>query len=352
MGQAQSKHATYLLIGAAALLGSVSIAAHSRAKCQLDRKENGDRSTLELKESMRHIKPQDHPLVAWVIENSCVLLVGLFIPTVPIPDLGVGILNKLKLFFQYLLTSFARVEAMTLLQHLLVYGLYSHIPFFSKPDKRPKSEADAVKSLKDWVSCNLVINSLGSIALVSSVSNLNEKQIRSRLRSPRFRLLPFLLKFAFARVVFDIMFYIIHRAIHLQPLYKWIHKRHHEHNNCALVTNFHFTALDLLLEAFIPGFVSVETLASLPLQSARPSEFESRLIFLYLLWFEIGSHSGKNVPTLSFFPPLSCVYGYVWPEIDADTVRHHETHHNRVTCNYGITNWIDIVMGTRRKLCS
>ena len=147
------------------------------------------------------------------------------------------------------------------------------------------------------------------------------------------------------------MFYIIHRCIHSQPLYKWIHKRHHEHNNCALVTNFHFTPLDLLLEAFIPGFISVETLASLPLKSARPSEFESRLVFLYLLWFEIGSHSGKNVPTLSFFPPLSCVYGYVWPEIDADTVRHHETHHNRVTCNYGITNWLDIVMGTR-KLCN
>ena len=86
MGQANSKHARHALIGAAALLGSVTIAARSRAKCQrTNQEEHGDHSALDMKENVRHTLPQDHPLVAWLIENSCVLLVGLLIPT-PIPD--------------------------------------------------------------------------------------------------------------------------------------------------------------------------------------------------------------------------------------------------------------------------
>jgi hypothetical protein len=46
----------------------------------------------------------------------------------------------------------------------------------------------------------------------------------------------------------------------------------------------------------------------------------------YIVWYEVGSHSGKPVPTVSFFPPLSPLYNAIWP-IDRSNIKFHEVRH-------------------------
>ena len=71
----------------------------------------------------------------------------------------------------------------------------------------------------------------------------------------------------------------------------------------------------------------------------------------YIQWYEIASHSGKEVPTVSYFPPLAPLYTAaqaLGPGVDARNVAFHDRHHGLVKCNYGITQWCDMLMGTRR----
>ena len=64
--------------------------------------------------------------------------------------------------------------------------------------------------------------------------------------------------------------------------------------------------------------------------------------------YEIGSHSGKNVPTVTYFPPLTPLYHHLFGNIDARNVEFHERHHNKLHQNYGITQWVDLVVGTHK----
>lgn len=50
---------------------------------------------------------------------------------------------------------------------------------------------------------------------------------------------------------------------------------------------------------------------------------------------------------ISQFAPLSVFYNYFFPNVDARSIEFHETHHNRRDCNYGITQWIDAIAGSR-----
>ena len=355
MGQYLSKpSAQHALIGTVAVLGSVTVASHARAQNEVEQKDDGraftETGTLKSKEDIKKRRLQDHPLVACIIENVCVFIVCALVPRLPLPVFKAGRLNQLKLFVQQVLDGCARVEVITLLQHLVVYFLYAHIPFFSHSKKRPESEADMRKSLKDWFRTNLVVHIIGSSALLVTIFNFSPKERRLVQMARNFNPFSFICKFAFTRLVNDILFYVVHRSLHMQPLYTWIHKRHHEHNSCALVTNFHFTPMDLLLEAFVPAFGAIQTLHSLPFESTRLSQFEVSLVFAYLFWFEIGSHAGKEVPTVSTFPPLAWLYRWLWPNLESDAVRHHETHHNLVKCNYGITKWMDVMLKTRKKI--
>ena len=123
----------------------------------------------------------------------------------------------------------------------------------------------------------------------------------------------------------------------------------HTHYTTALPTNFHFTATDLLLEAFVPLFIGmrfVDGVLGMP-----SSMLEVYLFTGYIQWFEIASHSGKEVPTVSYFPPLAPIYAHeaaLGPECDARNVAFHDQHHGLVRCNYGITQWMDMLLGTRR----
>lgn len=141
------------------------------------------------------------------------------------------------------------------------------------------------------------------------------------------------------------MFYAGHRALHSRALWP-LHRRHHEHATTALATNYHFHPLDLFVEAYVPVLAGLLATSAVGL---KPTSFEIMLVVAHVFWYEIGSHGGKEVPTVTWFPPLAPLYtaalGY---SPDAHNVWHHERHHNLVSCNYGITQWPDMLMATRK----
>ena len=64
----------------------------------------------------------------------------------------------------------------------------------------------------------------------------------------------------------------------------------------------------------------------------------------YIFWYEVGSHAGKALPTLSYLPPFKLLYAPLFS--DAKNVRFHDNHHRDPTYNFGITQWLDHVCGT------
>ena len=101
------------------------------------------------------------------------------------------------------------------------------------------------------------------------------------------------------------------------------------------------------------GCVGVADAASLELLGLRCSRLEYLLLLSHIMWYEIGSHAGKPVPVVSFFPPFALAYNGVWRALwpgsngpDADNVWFHHCHHVFYTGNYGITPWMDKMLGT------
>ena len=76
------------------------------------------------------------------------------------------------------------------------------------------------------------------------------------------------------------------------------------------------------------------------------SPFEFFLIGTYLQWYEIGSHSGKPMPTVTYLPPLAPLYRLLLGDVDARNVAFHQAHHRHRNGNYGITQWLDYALGT------
>ena len=67
----------------------------------------------------------------------------------------------------------------------------------------------------------------------------------------------------------------------------------------------------------------------------------------YIAWHESGTHLGKPLPVISMYPPLSILYNAFTNSEGRTAIEFHEVHHNRRQCNYGITQWIDMIMGSR-----
>ena len=80
----------------------------------------------------------------------------------------------------------------------------------------------------------------------------------------------------------------------------------------------------------------------------KSNRLEIMMFSAYVNWFEIGSHAGKPVPFVSYFPPLAPIYKAIFGNVDARNVEFHERHHNKIKQNYGITQWCDILFGTHK----
>lgn len=157
-------------------------------------------------------------------------------------------------------------------------------------------------------------------------------------------------KFVVFRLVSDAVFYATHRAQHHFPsLYSSLHAHHHRHRRTSLRTNFQFTALDLLLEGSLPSLVA--GLVLLPCTSVSP--LEMTLFLGYVQWYQIGSHSAKDVDSITAVPPLAPLLNASFAralrpaQLRAHRhVRFHAAHHRKVAGNYGISPWLDVLLGT------
>merc|ERR1712087_55990 len=123
-----------------------------------------------------------------------------------------------------------------------------------------------------------------------------------------------------------------------------LHRKHHEHARPSLATNYHFDPIDFYIEAFLPLTAGLVTLDKLNL---KPARFEMALMLSYIVWHAVGSHCGKPLPVVTWFPPLAPLYQLAFGAEHG--ARHHDVHHARLNCNYSLAVWPDIVMGTRVK---
>jgi len=295
---------------------------------------------------------QDTPIGIWLLENS---LVG-FIAWL---NLFLTRSNTKPPLLQNWLYTFiggsVSVDGIMILQHFVVKYVYKHIPFFVSPDKRvPQIGLREIRwdYLRTMLPTQLFAGALAALAM----NTVPAKQWAHVSAQP-FRVLPFLFRFGVIRLAIDIMFYVVHRALHSHLLYP-IHKRHHEHVNTALPTNYHFTPPDLALEGFVPVFFGTLVLDFFSNLTHHPLfmllQTDVALIYAYSMWYEIGSHCGKPIP-LSMFPPLAPLYNFLYRQLtgsneslDQHNVLFHERHHNLVQCNYGITPWPDWLLGTAK----
>merc|ERR1712070_316063 len=67
-----------------------------------------------------------------------------------------------------------------------------------------------------------------------------------------------------------------------------------------------------------------------------------------LLWYQNGSHAGKQLPCVTVFPPLSFIH---WIDRTfGGGVAHHHEHHRSFRCNYSIAAWPDRLFDTWQPL--
>lgn len=288
----------------------------------------------------------EHPIVIWVLENGCIIIPCLLRTVIMPPFLAVR-KAPLTCVLHNFFGAFFLVESSIVSQFLLRRHLYAHRPNFSQKG-RPSLTSPVW--LGDYLRANFPVQVVGACTFSWIAYHAEDSAVDYLLG---LEVQPvnwwwFVVKLLACRVIADVVFYVTHRLLHTKWLYKWVHKFHHEHRTTSLVTNFHFSALDLLLEGFLPVFAALHTLRVLAVANTT---LEMYAIVAYIQWYEIGSHIGMALPTMSYFPPLSLVYNHPalpWGNLDASNVLFHESHHRLFDCNYGITQWMDKLLGTTR----
>ncbi len=138
------------------------------------------------------------------------------------------------------------------------------------------------------------------------------------------------LEFAFYFFVFDLYFYLLHRLMHVDPIYRWVHATHHRSTAPNPLTAFSFNPLEgALAGGFMPLFLSA---------------FELHRSSLWLIYgfqplMSMFVHSGHEVfPKWWYSSSLT-----KW----LLTPMFHDQHHQYFHCNYGgfTTIW-DRLFGT------
>ncbi len=131
---------------------------------------------------------------------------------------------------------------------------------------------------------------------------------------------------------FDTWFYWLHRWMHKEPVYSWVHKLHHRSTAPNLLTTFSVHPLESFINGgFVPVFTSLLTLHS---QTMVFISLTAPIMGLYV-------HSGYE-----FFPRW---WNKSWATKWFITATFHDQHHKYFTANFGgyTTVW-DRICGTMR----
>lgn len=120
-------------------------------------------------------------------------------------------------------------------------------------------------------------------------------------------------------IAYDTYYYWIHRFMHLKKVFPWIHKIHHLSHTPTPWAILAFNPLEAILEfAIYPIMIFL-----LPLHPIALGVF-----VLYNVILNTAGHIGFEVVPKSFFNHRLLKYGL--------TVTHHDMHHAKTNCNYGI----------------
>ncbi len=140
------------------------------------------------------------------------------------------------------------------------------------------------------------------------------------------------LEYALYFFAFDTWFYWLHRWMHIEPMYKWIHKLHHLSTSTNLATNLSVNPLESLINGgFVPLFLTVATV----------HQETALLIIPTNVFMGFYVHSGYE-----FLPRW---WNKSWATKWFITATFHDQHHRYFTANFGgyTTIW-DRICGTMR----
>jgi len=141
-----------------------------------------------------------------------------------------------------------------------------------------------------------------------------------------------LFEFALYFFVFDFYFYWVHRALHVEPLYKWVHKTHHFSVSPNALSSSSMTPIEGTMEGLIvPTFLALVTV----------HEASTYLIIPFATLMGLYVHCGYEVMPRWWYRSRLTNW-FITPMF-------HDQHHQYFRCNYGAytTIW-DRVFGTVR----
>ena len=140
------------------------------------------------------------------------------------------------------------------------------------------------------------------------------------------------LEYALYFFAFDTWFYWLHRWMHNEPVYTWVHKLHHFSTSPNVVTTFSVNPLESLINGgFVPLFVTLFTVHDTTMALIAPTNV---IMGIYV-------HSGYE-----FLPRW---WNRTWLSKWFISATFHDQHHRYFTCNFGgyTTIW-DRLCGTVR----
>lgn len=282
-------------------------------------------------------------LGAWIIENGCIFATALSLNRL---TMSADRKSFSKLYASTWARSLIAAESNWIALRILANHVYKSKPFFASDERMPHpSLADFVIS---WVRLFVPMRVFTGMGEANAVRKMSDETFQLRIGGKPAGLASFLFQFAIARSLHDLAFFVGHRIIHLNKMYSMIHKRHHEHKEPNILTNNHFWILDLFIEAVLSLSAAYLGIGMLKQAGFNISQLQVQYIICACLWYEAGSHSGKALPCVTVFPPLSFI-----PWIDhifGGGVAHHHAHHRYLQCNYSIAAWPDRAFGTWRPL--
>jgi sterol desaturase/sphingolipid hydroxylase (fatty acid hydroxylase superfamily) len=141
------------------------------------------------------------------------------------------------------------------------------------------------------------------------------------------------LEFAAYFVLFDTWFYWLHRWMHNEPIYRWVHKIHHKSTSPNLLTTLSVNPLESLINGgFVPLFAAVFS----------PHKEAMALIAPFNILMGLYVHSGYE-----FLPRW---WNRSWATKWFITTTFHDQHHKYFNYNFGgYTPVWDYLCGTVRK---